>query len=327
MPGTGEGGRHPGADHRNPGRMPHRIALPPQLGPVFSVRDAARAGVGRSRYSSGDLARPFDGIRTTRQPDTFAEVVASYLPRLRTGQAFAGRTAARIWGIPLPMPWRRGELLDIAVDTGTSPPRTVGVHGRRLHPRRRAVIEVDGMPVLDPIATVFVCAAELTPLHTVIAVEALISAAPNYPGLRADRPAISIGDIANRLATWGRFRGSPAVRAALDMVRVGSESPKETETRMLLRRVGLPEPELQHVVRVDGRFVARVDLAYPRWRIAIEYEGDGHRTDREQWRRDIRRQRDLEDHGWIVIRVTQLDLAHGGAALASRIRRAIASRG
>src|SRR5690606_35632822 len=54
--------------------------------------------------------------------------------------------------------------------------------------------------------------------------------------------------------------------------------------------------------------VARVDLAYPELKIAIEYDGDGHRSDREQWRRDIRRQRELERRGWIVIHLTQADL-------------------
>ena len=72
--------------------------------------------------------------------------------------------------------------------------------------------------------------------------------------------------------------------------------------------------------------IARNDLAYPELRIAIEYEGDGHRTDRTQWRRDIRRQRELEDLGWIVIRLTEHDLHDGLASFLTRIRRAIATR-
>lgn len=79
--------------------------------------------------------------------------------------------------------------------------------------------------------------------------------------------------------------------------------------------------------RRDGadleRLVARVDLAYPELKIAIEYEGDGHRTDKRQWRRDIQRQRDLEDRGWTVIRLTELDLARPESVVA-RISRAIA---
>lgn len=73
--------------------------------------------------------------------------------------------------------------------------------------------------------------------------------------------------------------------------------------------------------------IARIDLAYPELKIAIEYEGDGHRTNKKQWRIDIQRQRDLEARGWIVIRLTELDLRDDAKSLIARIRGAIASRG
>lgn len=224
------------------------------------------------------------------------------------------------------MRWRLDEPIDVAVATGTSPPRTRGVRGRKLAGERLAALTIDGIPVLDPIATVFVCAAELTPRQTAVMLEALITTARNYPGIRLDRPPATLAMISDRIEEWGRFPGCGKVRDALEIVREGAESPKETETRLLLSDFHLPEPVVQHSVVIGGRFLARVDLAYPQWRIAIEYEGDHHRTDRNQWQTDIRRHRALEDHGWIVIRVTQLDLRGGGAALAARIRRAIASR-
>ncbi|MBM7465584.1 endonuclease domain-containing protein [Microbacterium esteraromaticum] len=127
------------------------------------------------------------------------------------------------------------------------------------------------------------------------------------------------------MAEWGPFRGCVAVRDALPLARAGVESPKESETRLLLLAAGLPEPWVQYRELDGGRLVARIDLAYPEWKVAIEYEGDGHRADREQWRRDIQRQRELEGRGWIVIRLTQADLGHPGAVV-DRIRHAIASR-
>ncbi len=259
-------------------------------------------------------------------PLTFIEHVECYVPRLRPGQLFAGRTALRLWGLPFPVRWTATERLDIAVATGTSPPRTVGVRGRRIAPGRADAWQIGEAPVIDPVAALFLCAQELARVPMVVALDALTTAADNYPGLVVGRPVATVPMIEERLAAWGRFPACGQVRAALPWVRDAVESPKETETRMLLLDAGLPEPDVQHVVRVAGRLVARVDLAYPQWRIAIEYEGDGHRTDREQWRTDIRRQRDLEDCGWIVIRITELDLCDGGEALVARIRRAIASR-
>ena len=89
---------------------------------------------------------------------------------------------------------------------------------------------------------------------------------------------------------------------------------------------GLPEPVVQHQIFDGDLLVARADLAYPELKIAIEYEGDGHRTDKDQWRKDIARQRRLEALGWIVIRVTELDLHDGGRALVGAVSRARAAR-
>jgi very-short-patch-repair endonuclease len=41
--------------------------------------------------------------------------------------------------------------------------------------------------------------------------------------------------------------------------------------------------------------------------VAVEYEGDHHRTDRRQFNKDIRRIEILTDLGWIVVRLTSVD--------------------
>ncbi|WP_353114163.1 hypothetical protein [Microbacterium sp.] len=299
--------------------MRHRIALPPPLGPQFSVSEAAALGVGRGRHSARDLARPFHGVRAVEPPATFGAAVACYLPRLRPGQRFGGRTAARLWGLPLPTVWRTGEPIDVVVPTGTCPPRTRGVRGTRLAEDRAVTWSLAGAKLIDPIAAFFTCAKEVTLLDAVVIIDALISDAGNYPARGARRP-VRAEDVGQRLDEWGRFPGCGTVRRALALARPHVESPKETETRMLLLAHGLPEPEVQHEVRSRDGLIARVDLAYPSLRIAIEYEGDGHRTGKEQWRADIRRQRDLEDLGWTVIRITELDLRDGGASVVARLR-------
>ena len=59
----------------------------------------------------------------------------------------------------------------------------------------------------------------------------------------------------------------------------------------------------QHVVRVGGRAVARVDLALPELKIAIEYDGRWHR-DVMQFEADRRRLNELTAAGWTVVFVT-----------------------
>ena len=66
---------------------------------------------------------------------------------------------------------------------------------------------------------------------------------------------------------------------------------------------GLPTPDCNPTIR--GRALkARVDLVYKPFRILIEYEGDQHRTDKDQWNIDIDRQEDFIADGWTVYRVT-----------------------
>src|SRR4051794_23703923 len=54
-----------------------------------------------------------------------------------------------------------------------------------------------------------------------------------------------------------------ALVRGLDPLSGVPESAKETQLKQLLRRNGLPMPEFQYEIWHDGRFVARVDAAYP----------------------------------------------------------------
>ncbi|TGD86048.1 hypothetical protein BayCH28_18630 [Mycolicibacterium sp. CH28] len=112
--------------------------------------------------------------------------------------------------------------------------------------------------------------------------------------------------LAERLC--GR-RGIRKARAALDLVDPGAESPRETALRLLIVRAGLPPPQTQIAVHNEyGALIAEVDMGYESLRIAVEYEGDHHRTDRRQFARDIHRHEALLELGWIVIRVTAQDV-------------------
>lgn len=90
-------------------------------------------------------------------------------------------------------------------------------------------------------------------------------------------------------------------------------------------RFRLPEPATDCPIEVAGGRILHSDLGYPDARIALEYEGDEHRTNRRRWMRDIRRRELMEDAGWRVIRVVQADL-DDPAALIARIRRLLAAR-
>src|SRR5262249_28164033 len=76
-----------------------------------------------------------------------------------------------------------------------------------------------------------------------------------------------------------------------------AESPPESIVRVAFALGRLPAPVPQYVVMHDGFFVARVDLAWPRFRFAVQYDGQWH-ADRDQLTRDRRRTRALNAIGW-----------------------------
>lgn len=79
-----------------------------------------------------------------------------------------------------------------------------------------------------------------------------------------------------------------------------AESPMETRTRLALVLHGLPAPVSQFEVR-DGRHRHYLDLAYPEYRVGIEYDGREHLKP-EGARRDLERQHRLSQLGWVLVR-------------------------
>jgi len=119
-------------------------------------------------------------------------------------------------------------------------------------------------------------------------------------------------------------RGTRQAREAVRLVDGRAESPPESRVRVLLAQAGLPAVPQFTVRDRDGAFVARVDLAYPALRVAVEYDGVWH-ADAAQFRRDRRRLNRLVDAGWVVLHVTAADL-RDPTALVDRVRRLLSSR-
>ena len=135
---------------------------------------------------------------------------------------------------------------------------------------------------------------------------------------------IKVSDVELLADRQPRRRGVKSARSVLDLVDPGAESPRETWLRLLLVKAGLSRPETQIPVYDDrGYLIARVDLGWNDIRVAIEYDGDHHRTDQKQFARDILRTEMLGAQGWIVVRITAKDRP---ADVLSRVRSAIARR-
>ena len=98
------------------------------------------------------------------------------------------------------------------------------------------------------------------------------------------------------------------------------ESAMETKLKQVLRRAELPTPEFQYEIWHDGRFVARVDAAYPEHRIALEYDSYEHHTGRDAIVRDNDRRNALKRVGWRTVVFTAADLARNGGGAIEALR-------
>ena len=84
----------------------------------------------------------------------------------------------------------------------------------------------------------------------------------------------------------------------------------ESLCRVLIVQRGLPIPETQLVVRQAGRFIGRVDFAWPDQRLIVETDGFAFHSDRASYRKDRRRGNALQLAGWVVLRFSWEDVVH-----------------
>jgi len=158
------------------------------------------------------------------------------------------------------------------------------------------VVTIDGIPVTSAARTAFDLGRYLKRTHALARLDALMRVAP-------------FGDDVHLLIQrYGPVRGVRQLRELLPLVDAGAESPKESWLRLLLIDNGFPIPETQIPVFDDGpQPFAFLDMGWREVNLAIEYDGDQHRTDRPQYVKDLRRIPRIERCGYHVIRVIAED--------------------
>jgi hypothetical protein len=135
-------------------------------------------------------------------------------------------------------------------------------------------------------------------------------------------------DVEALIARHRKARGTVQLRQALQLCDPGAESPQETRTRLVLVQAGLPPPRTQiEVFDDDGYFVARLDIGWEDWKVAVEFDGAQHWTDTRQRSRDIDRIAELQALGWTVIRVSGEMLRSRPLTVVERTRSALRAAG
>jgi hypothetical protein len=195
--------------------------------------------------------------------------------------------------------------------SSTRPPRGIVAREQLLADDEAA--RVAGLPVTTVVRTAYDLGRYLQREQAVARLDALMRATP-----------FSTEDVLLLAKRYPAARGVRRLRSVLCLVDGGAASPKESWLRLVLIDAGLPAPTTQIPV-VDGyRALAMLDMGWPEFGVAVEYDGDQHRSDRRQYVKDQWRLRKLTELGWIVVRVIAEDKPDD---VIERVRRALLARG
>ncbi len=252
-----------------------------------------------------DLVTPFRGVRVERSAP--ADLVArcrALATVMTVDQCFSHRTAALLWGCPVPTDRAADRVMHMSSRRGAGRSRLTGVVGHELSGRHVRVVERHGLPLTDPVTTWLQLAAVLGP-RWLIAVGDHLVLDPIVADPADPRPYVSLDELSERARAF-TGRHCRRIRQAAEHVREHVESPRETFLRLELVASGLPEPECNvDILDAHGHRIAIGDLVYAAHRVVVEYDGEQHRQDSKRYRKDIDRHDRLLAAGWTHIRISK----------------------
>ena len=235
--------------------------------------------------------------RTVRSRQLVAAHAHGTLSTSAGRMVYSHTSAARLHRLFL---WNVDDRVHI---TQSKPPSSVS-HGRDVVPHTRSLaadelVTVDGLPCTSLERTVVDCCLMVGYGQALIIMDNALRM-----GARTDKLWEMCGSLAGR-------SGVVTLRRALENADARSESPGETLTRALLKRLGIEMPELQvEVSTSQGSY--RIDLAWKGKKVAMEFDGkikyfDYAPTD-EVIYRERQREKALMEQGWVFIRLEWRDL-------------------
>ncbi len=294
--------------------MPPARKPPELVGRVFRARDVIRDGVlSRDALRSSAWRRVLHGVYADAAlPDSHGLRIRAARMLAPPSAVFSGRSAAYLLGAR--------NLVDVDTPVEVAAPADA-----RFGPVRGMRIRKLEVPPADLSAPGgFRCTTGLRTALDLARAESLHDSVPALDVLLAAE-IVGLDELRRAAADLAGVRGARIAREAVALADPRAESPPESRLRVVLARAGLPAVPQFVVHDVAGRFVARVDLAYPELCLAIEYDGAWH-AETGQFARDRQRLNRLVAAGWVVLHVTAADLRRPEQVVA-RVRALRAARG
>jgi hypothetical protein len=271
--------------------------IPPELlGMPFRASGAVAAGrITRSMLGGAEWRRLFPDVYAHRGTELDHRLwCRAALLAAPASAAIGGLSAGALWGAIAP--------------AGAAPVHLVAPRAIRLRRDPRVVVHhtrlVDGdvttrggLRLTTPERTIFDLGRRADRVDALATLDAMLHRHLLDPDV--------LRRMIRKRDQWPRV---DRLAALLDLAEPRAESPMETRLRLILADAGVRPAVAQFAVfDIRNELLARVDLAWPDLRLAVEYDGDQHR-ERDQFQRDAERLNALHLAGWTVLRFTAVDV-------------------
>lgn len=178
------------------------------------------------------------------------------------------------------------------------------------------VVEVTGLSVTSISRTIVDLASQLTENHLAAILGSLIT----------DRRVVTAGVqvVLDQVARRGK-PGIQKIRSILEGRDVGPRdgTPLERAGALVLRSRGIPEPLFEFPLPWDAK--RRFDAAFPKAKLAIEWDSRKWHELAEAFASDRERDREALMHGWRIVRFTWLDVTERPDEVADTVLRLLSS--
>ncbi len=278
----------------------------------FRRADALKAGLTDAMLRGPGFRRLYTGVHLRSDVQLWPTTYVEAALLLHPASAFASHMSA---GVIHRLPVPDDHQVHISVFTKADRRRRDGIR-HHLATAEAAVTTQVGLRASSPVQLFLELADRLGLVDLVVLGDAIVK-----------RGLATPGDLREAAAAW-TGRGHALAERAAGLVRAGVDSPMESRLRMLIVLAGLPEPVVNVTLRRrDGSVMMRLDLSYPDLRIVVEYDGQQHRTDLDQWDTDIARDEWFGEEQWRVVKVVARDVFRRPHRTIERVHAALRSRG
>ena len=258
----------------------------------FNLEEARLQGLTKDHLFGASWRRLGGGFYALRaianDPDV---LLAATSRRLPTNAVFSGRTAGWLHGLDLPP----CDPVEVTLPSGSHTSRLAGIVVRSSDVGASETVTRRGHPTTSVVRTLADLGRRLPLVEAVAALD-----------MALHERLLKSHDLCSWVCAHPRYPGIARLRRTIELAEPATESVMETRLRLLLVLAGLPRPLAQISLRdEDGHFVGRPDFYYPWHRLALEYDGSGHR---ENLTGDNRRQNRMVDAGYRLLRFTAADV-------------------